>query len=201
MLLPLRRQKLSKHIIDNSPSPSRGGADITALNSADDRLCVAKITTAHGIKGFVKLKVFTEIPKDIENYNPLYTSNTGSDTLTLTLKNAIKGGWVASIDGITDRNRAEELRNTELFINRTSLPEKEDDEFYYDELINMVVLDNDNQEFGYVVSVQDFGAGDLLEIKPKAGKTFFFPLNPNTCPTIDTDNKTIQTVDIEDYIF
>ena len=165
------------------------------------KLCIAKITTAHGIKGFVKLKIHIENPKDLETYNPLYIGDDTNETITITLKNAIKGGWVAQIDGITDRNRAEELRNTNLFIDEDRLPAPEEGEFYYKDLVGMTVLDNDKNDFGKVISTQDFGAGDLLEIKPNNGDIFFLPLNDDICPSIDKESKTIQTVDINDYIF
>jgi 16S rRNA processing protein RimM len=187
----LRRQKLNKHTNDQGALPSNG----------EERIRVAKITTAHGIKGFVKLKLYLEDPKDLEQYNPLFTDETSNKTLKITLKNAIKGGWVAHVDGVIDRNKAEELRNTSLFIKEDMLPDASDDEFYYKDLIGMTILDNSNKPFGEVLSTQDFGAGDLLEIKPADGATFFFPLNEKTCPTIDNDKRTIQTIDIKDYIF
>lgn len=166
-----------------------------------ERILIAKITTAHGIKGFVKLKLYIENPKDIEDYNPLFLNNHSDETITVKLKNAIKGGWVAEIDGVTDRNRAEELRNTNLYINESALPEADENEFYYKDLVDMTVLNNEKQNFGTVLSFQNFGAGDLIEIRPLNGDTFFFPLNNDTCPTIDKEKKTIQTVDIQDYIF
>ncbi|MGB1077571.1 MAG: ribosome maturation factor RimM [Bdellovibrionales bacterium] len=165
-----------------------------------NRIKIAKITTAHGIKGFVKLKLFAEDPKDIEQYNPLFIEDT-NDTLTVELKNAIKGGWVAKIDGIDTRNQAEELRNKNLYIDESALPEASEDEFYYKDLIGMAILDNNKNIFGKVLSTQNYGAGDLLEIQPNNGATFFFPLNSDTCPIIDNDKKTIQTVDIENFVF
>ena len=166
-----------------------------------NRIRVAKITTAHGIKGFVKVKLYLENPKDIEQYNPLFTSQDKDQTLTLKLKNSIKTHWVAEIEGISDRNRAEELRGQELFIEESDLPEIEEGKFYHKDLIGMNILDNNQTIFGEVLSIQNYGAGDLLEIKPFKGATFFFPFNDDSCPTIDGDKKTIQTKDIESFIF
>mgnify|MGYP000209234939 CR=1 FL=1 len=68
--------------------------------SSEKRLCVARIATAHGIKGYVRAKIFMENPHDIEDYNPLFTSETGAETLHVTLKNPIKNQWLVEIKGV-----------------------------------------------------------------------------------------------------
>ncbi len=166
-----------------------------------ERICVAKITSAHGIKGFVKVKIFTDKPTDLEQYNPLFVSKSTDKTLTITLKNSVKTQWVAEIEGITDRNQAEELRGTELFIEENALPSPDEGEFYYKDLIGMTVLNHEGTLFGTVLAVQNFGAGDLLEIKPPTGDSFYFPFNDEHCPLVDQEKKIIHTKDIESFIF
>ena len=86
----------------------------------EPRICVAKITTAHGVRGLVKLKIYAEDIALIDG--ALFTEETGDNTITLTLKSATNKFWLAEIEGITDRTQAEKLRGTELYVARSALP-------------------------------------------------------------------------------
>ncbi len=165
------------------------------------RFRIAKITSAHGIKGFVKMKFFIDDLSILENAPPLFIGETSNDTFILTLKNAVKTQWVVQIAGVTDRNRAEELRGTELFIENSTLPSAPEGSFSQQDLIGMTILDSTHTPFGEIIAVQNFGAGDLLEINPLTGSTFYFPFNEDTCPVIDIQNKTIETKGLKDFIF
>jgi 16S rRNA processing protein RimM len=140
------------------------------------RIPIAEITTAHGIKGQVKVRSYADDPYALENYT-LYTSETGDQTLTLTLKNAIKGDWIAEVKGITDRNAAEALRSTKLFIAREALPPLPAGQYYHADLICLSVVDENNALVGTVTAVQNFGAGDLLEVKTADGKNIYVPVS------------------------
>ncbi|MCI5061123.1 MAG: ribosome maturation factor RimM [Alphaproteobacteria bacterium] len=147
-----------------SPHPSPKG-------EGEERICIAKIGPAHGIKGLVKLHVFVE---DLELLNnPLFTSDVTNKTLTLSLKNATNKFWIAEIEGITDRTHAETLRGTELYIERAALPEADEDEFYIDDLIGLDVEENQTK-IGKIISVENFGASDLIEIQPLDGSESFY---------------------------
>ena len=156
------------------------------------RVCLGKITTPHGIKGLVKIIPFGEDPSLIQSLGPAYTAgdNAHTDTLVITLKNPAGKYFLAAIDGVTDRDQAEALRGTELYFDRDLLPETGDDEFYYDDLVGLAVREND-QTIGTVKSVQNFGAGDLLEIKPKSGSTFFLPYTDEYILDVDLDAQSI----------
>ena len=150
------------------------------------RLLVAKIATAHGIRGLVKLHVYVDDIALIKG--ALFTSETGNQTLQVTPKNATAKHWLAKIDGITDRNGAEPLRGTELYIERDTLPDLDDDEFYYEDLIGLPAIDENGVEIGKIIAVENFGASDLLEIKPPSAPSFYLPVTDETIMTINSHN-------------
>ncbi len=160
-----------------------------------DRICVAKIATAHGIKGLVKLHVFVENVELVKG--DLFTSTTGDKTLHIKLKNATAKHWLAEIDGINDRTEAEKLRGTELYIEKSKLPEPDEDEFYFSDLIGLPCFDEDNNEIGKIIATDNFGAGDLLEIQPStnfgSGESFYLPVTDDTVLEI-TDEKIIVCI-------
>lgn len=140
------------------------------------RICLGEISTAHGVRGLVRIRIYGNDPQALSRYGPLFTSETGEKTITVKMKNAANKFWIAEVEGVADRDKAEALRGTKLWIERDKLPEPEgDDEFYYEDLIGMTVHTETDGEVGTVVAVDNFGAGDLLEIKPPVGPTFYLP--------------------------
>lgn len=158
------------------------------------RILIATIATAHGIKGLVKLNINAENPQ-LLNDNSLYTTATGGAVLRLRLKNQMGKQWLAEIEGVTDRNRAEELRGTDLWIDRTALPPLEsDDEMYIEDLIGLTVRDPDGTAIGTIIGVDNFGASDLLDIQPPTGSSFYLPFTHDTIQEIDPDNGVLVAV-------
>lgn len=155
------------------------------------RLCLGRITTAHGVKGLVKVVCFGDDPRSLEIYGPLFTSETGSDTLRLTLKNPVKSGFLAQVDGIADRTAAQALRGTPLYVPRARLPKPEDGSYYCADLIGLQTVYEKDEPMGRVISVQNFGAGDLLEIAPPSGSAFLIPFTKNFIGDVDFENKKI----------
>jgi len=137
-----------------------------------NRILIAEITTAHGIKGQVKVRSYADDPHALEDYT-LSTDVAGKETLSLTLKNPIKGDWIAEVDGVTDRNAAEDLRGTKLYIDRDALPPLPAGQHYHADLIGLSVVDETDATVGTVTAVQNFGAGDLLEIRTMTDKTAY----------------------------
>jgi 16S rRNA processing protein RimM len=136
----------------------------------DDRtVTLAVIIGAHGVTGEVRLKLFTE---DLKPYNVL----TGAGR-TFTLKAVRPGpnGAVARFAEIADRNAAEALRGTELTVPRSALPPLEDGEYYHIDLIGLPCIVG-GESIGTAVLVDDFGAGDVLEIEKPDGKRFMVPV-------------------------
>ena len=161
----------------------------------NSKICVAKILTAHGVRGLIKLDCFLEDPKTLESYNPL-TSKDGK-AFTIRLKNSLKGQFLAEIEGVSDRTEAEKYRHIELFIDRDKLPDL-DEGHYIDDLVGLDVQDNNGQKIGKIISVENFGAGDLVQIEPVNGKRFYLPFNEPYVIEITDDY--IRTDPIEDFL-
>ena len=133
-----------------------------------DKVLVGVITGAHGIRGEVKLRSFTADPAAIASYSPLETAKAVKIEIMKLWPQ--KDGFLAILKGVTDRNAAEALRGTELFVARTRLPEPEDDEVYVHDLIGLAVHLADGSLLGEIVDVADYGAGDLIDVKLEGRK-------------------------------
>lgn len=144
---------------------------------------VAQVGAAHGVRGEVKVTTFTADPMALAAYKTLMRQD-GSPALTIASARPAKGGLVARLKGVDDRNAAEALRGLKLYISRDSLPEPEEDEFYLADLIGLSVETADGELLGKVKTVQDFGAGDLLEIQPRAGATWWLPFTREAVPQV-----------------
>lgn len=166
------------------------------------RVCLGKITSAHGVKGLVKILPFGEDPSLIQSLGPAYTAADGAaqtGTLVITLKNPAGRHLLAAIDGVTDRDAAEALRGVELYYDRALLPETDTGEYYYDDLIGLTAIEN-GQTIGTVKAVQNFGAGDLLDIKPAAGgPSFYLPYANEYVDEVDLNAKTITVINSQSF--
>ena len=149
-----------------------------------ERLCIGVVVGAHGVKGAVRIKPFTEDPADLTSYGPLSTE-TGA---RWRLKGASvdgKGVVTAKLDGVEDRNQAEALKGAKLYIERGALPEAEEDEFYIADLIGLEARDASGAVIGRIKAAQDFGAGDLLEIQPADGSaSWWLPFTLEAVPEV-----------------
>ena len=150
-----------------------------------ERIIVGSIGGAYGVRGEVRVKSFTAVPEDIENYSPL-TSVDGAQTYTLALLNPIKNGFIARIAEVATKEQADALKGTELYARRDQLPHLPDDEFYHTDLIGLAVFDTGGTQLGTVKAVQNHGADDLLEvITPGASATLLLPFTRAIVPTVD----------------
>jgi 16S rRNA processing protein RimM len=156
-----------------------------------DRVCVGVITGAHGIRGEVKLKSFTENPLDIASYGTLENED-GSRQFNIKLFGKPSKTIRASIEGVTDRNMAEELKGEELYINRSLLGQADEEEFYHADLIGLDATLEDGSVVGKVVAVYDYGAGDFLEVKTSDGKPAVIPFTKRAVPVIDVKGGKIE---------
>lgn len=140
---------------------------------------------AQGIRGEVKVKAFTAEPEAIGDYGPLQDAR-GERRFDLTVRRWVKGDVVtAAIAGVSDRNAAEALKGTELYVSRDALPEAEDGEFYYADLVGLTAVTPAGAVLGSVVAVHNFGAGDMLEVKPESGKSVMVPFIDDAVPEVD----------------
>ncbi|MEM9630452.1 MAG: ribosome maturation factor RimM [Pseudomonadota bacterium] len=168
-------------------------------NSDSQKVLLAKIGAAHGIRGEVRVKPFGDDPLSFTDYGVL-TTRDGKQSFEVDKARVQKTVVITKFKEISDRNQAEELNGVELFIDRDQLPEPEEDEFYYSDLNGLNVLDQAGDTLGKIVAVQDFGAGDLLEIRPKRGKTFYIPFTREFVPEISLAEGQV-TVDVpEGYL-
>lgn len=162
------------------------------------RILIGEIATAHGIKGFVKLRSFVDDATLLTGDN-VFTSETGDKTIVIALKNPLKGDWVAGVEGVSDRNGAELLRGTKLFVERDMLPETDDGEYYVEDLKGMKVVDKDGKNLGTVLSIENFGASDLIDIKPESGDSFYLPFTDDIVLEVDFEALVI-TVEMPETI-
>lgn len=153
------------------------------------RVCLGKIAQAHGIKGLVKLFPYGQDPALLEG--EVFTAEDGGETLTITLKNPLGKFILAEIEGCNDRDKAEALKGTELWVSRETLPDLDEGEFYIEDLIGLTAVDENGAAVGTITAVENYGAGDLLEIKPPTGQSFLLPLTDDTVTEIG-DQVTIQ---------
>ena len=141
---------------------------------------VGEIGRPHGVRGLVRLRAFTEDPAAIAAYSPL-TDESGARRFVLTLK----GGDLAAIEGVADRDAAQRLTGTKLYVERDRLPATAEEEFYLTDLIGLEGRDPADVVLGKVKSVQNFGADDMLEIAPaEGGPTWYLPFTRDAVPDI-----------------
>ncbi|WP_045834733.1 ribosome maturation factor RimM [Hyphomicrobium sp. 99] len=160
-------------------------------NKNPQRILVGEISGAHGIRGDVLVRTYTETPDAVAAYGPL-TDETGKRSFSLRVVRVTSKGIVARIKGVEDRNAAEPLRGIKLYIGRDKLPEPKAAEYYHADLIGLDAVSEDGTALGKIVSVQNFGAGDLLELKPNDGSaTEFIPFEDRYVPSIDLQARTI----------
>jgi 16S rRNA processing protein RimM len=163
-----------------------------------ERIVMGVVTGAHGVRGLVRVKSFTADPADLTAYGPL-TDAAGRTEYALTLKGEVKGQLLAAIAGCTDRNAAEALRGTQLYLARALLPETEDgDEFYHADLIGLSARDAAGVELGRVRAVFDFGSGDVLEVLDADGRAVLYPFTRTVVPEIDLAAGTLTVLPPEE---
>jgi 16S rRNA processing protein RimM len=142
----------------------------------------------------VKLKIFSDNPDSLMDYAPLCDSGSKH---AFKIKSLHQHGniWLAELDGVKDRTAAEKLRGTKLYVNRGELPKiKDDNTFYHADLIGMAAAWPDGKPMGKVIMVANFGAGDLLEIKPVKGTSFYVPFTSKIVTDVNVKKKEI-TID------
>jgi 16S rRNA processing protein RimM len=157
-------------------------------SSHSKRLCLGIITGVHGIHGEVVIKSYTENPLDIKSYGPL-SDESEKRQFQISKARIAKKGIVARLKGVDDRNAAEDLKGVGLFVDHACLPQPDDeDEFYFTDLMGLKAVLTDGREFGTVTALHNFGAGDLIEIKPVKGKGGeVYPFTKQTVPHIDIE--------------
>ncbi|MBV8971718.1 MAG: 16S rRNA processing protein RimM [Sphingomonadaceae bacterium] len=152
------------------------------VEPAGARIALAVIAGAHGVRGEVRLKLFTDDAASLSRYKAF---DTDRGVLTpLSVRDDGQGGARARFAEVSDRTAAEALRGLTLSVPRDALPPLAEGEYYHVDLIGLAVVDTAGAEVGTVVAVENYGAGDILEIEKLDRRTFMVPLIPAAVPHI-----------------
>lgn len=149
-----------------NPPPSRGRADY--------RIALAAVAGAHGVKGELRLKLFSDSIESLSRHKKLHLG--GVERRLLSIRDAKSP--VARFEGIADRSAAEALRGSVVEVDRSALPALKEGEYYHTDLIGLPAVDRGETPVGTVVAVENYGAGDLLEIENSDGKKSLIPFKP-----------------------
>jgi 16S rRNA processing protein RimM len=164
--------------------------------AAPDRLiCVGVFGAAHGVRGQLRVKSYTQDPKAIGAYGDLTDEARARTFRFIDLRPLKDDMLVARLAGLDRREDAEKLTGVRLFARRGQLPPPSDDEFYWDDLVGLEAVTREGERLGRVVALQNFGAGDILEIAPDAGgESLLLPFAKAVAVAIDFDAGRIVVV-------
>jgi 16S rRNA processing protein RimM len=151
--------------------------------ATDKPVTLAAVTGAHGVTGEVRLKLFGE---GLEAFSAHRRFNDGALTLSK-VRDDGKGGAIARFAEVADRIAAEALRGTVLTVPRSALPALAEGEYYHADLLGLAAVSDAGEPLGTVVAVENFGAGDILEIERLDGKRFMVPMREDAVPEWDTE--------------
>jgi len=148
------------------------------------RVCIGAIVGAHGVRGAVRVKSFTADPLDVAAYGPV-EDEAGKRRFVLKVMGEVKDQLIAGIEGVSDRNAAEALKGTGLYVSRDRLPDTDEDEFLYSDLVGLKALGTDGSVIGTVKGVANYGAGDLLDIARPGQGSLLVPFTKAAVPEVD----------------
>jgi len=149
-----------------------------------ERVLVGAIAGAHGVRGQLRIKSFTDDPAAVAAYGPV-SDESGQRQFKLIVTGQAKGGVIARIDGVADRTAAEALRGLRLYVDRAVLPPPESGEYYRVDLIGLRAELADGSLYGRIANVEDYGAGDILEIARPDGTVELLPFSDRAVPVVD----------------
>lgn len=172
---------------------------ISAKDSQFNFVCVGIIAAAHGIKGFVKIKYFTANYDDITKFDKVF--NEMNRVFNIRVISTKENCVIASIEGINNRNDAEKLQNTTLYIDRNELPQAANNEYYHTDLIDCAVKLEDGLVIGKVQNIHNFGAGDIIEIHDQlSNKNTYYPFDKTFVKQVNIDDKYIIIANFSETI-
>lgn len=140
-----------------------------------NRVTLAVIIGAHGVRGEVRLKLFTDSPENLAMHQQVLVDGRAFD---LERVGGAGRGVTAKLRGVPDRNAAEALRGALIEVDRASLPALEEGEYYHADLIGLPCVDLAGARVGSIVAVENYGAGDLLEVEGEGGRRSLISFKP-----------------------
>lgn len=160
------------------------------------RITLARIAGPHGVRGLIKILPFGEDVSLLETCDVFTGEN---KPIKITLKNAAGKFILAEADIIKTREDAEKAKGIELQIDQSALPViEEDGTYYYHDLIGLKAIGEDGEEIGKVIAVDNYGAGDLLEIRKTTGEKFLLPFTDDYVPDVNLEQKTLTIIPMEE---
>ncbi|WP_372732103.1 ribosome maturation factor RimM [Novosphingobium sp.] len=160
---------------------------------SDKPVTLAAITGAHGVTGEVRLKLFGEGVAALKRYRAFCDCK-----LTVTsLRDDSKGGAIARFAEVTDRTAAEKLRGTTLTVPRSTLPPLAEGEYYHADLLGLPAVSTTGEALGECIAIENFGAGDVIEIRKPDGKRFMVPMKLDAVPEWDDARIVIEALYVE----
>jgi 16S rRNA processing protein RimM len=148
----------------------------------EPRIALAAVAGAHGVKGELRLKLFSDSIDSLSRHQTLYVG--GAQRRLLSINDSGKMA-VARFEGVDDRSTAEALRGALVEVDRSALPPLEEGEYYHADLIGLEAVNRDGNRVGMVAAVENYGAGDLLEIALPDGKTSLIPFREGIADLVD----------------
>ncbi len=156
----------------------------------EKRVLLGAVIGAHGIRGEVRVRAFTEDPSSLGSYGMLVTEK--ERELRVDQVSAGKPGEaIVWFGGIRDRNAAEALKGTQLFVPRSALPDPEPGQFYHADLVGLPAEDEAGETIGRVKAMHNFGAGDLIELERGDGATRFLLFSDDTVPVVEPGKRIV----------
>jgi 16S rRNA processing protein RimM len=156
-----------------------------ATSPDDPMILVGRVVGGFGVRGEVRISTYTEVPMSIAAFKALKRQD-GALALTIASARPTKDGVVCRCTGIDTKEAADALRGLRLYVPRSAMPEPDEDEFYLSDLVGLTVRHIQTDVLlGRVKSVQNFGAGDILEITPDlGGQTWYLPFTRAAVPEV-----------------
>lgn len=160
-----------------------------AMSKITDKktVTIATLGRAQGLRGEIRAQVFLEDPIMIKSFNPVWTDR--QTQIHIQKIRPVKNGHVLSLRDVTTREAAEALNGVRLTILRDRLPKlSEPDDFYHEDLIGLQATDEAGTNYGKIVAIHNFGAGDMLELRGGASKaSLMIPFSEAAVPKIDLE--------------
>ena len=172
-----------------NPSRKREGDSVAPPPVTLAPVTLAAIIGAHGVAGEVRLKVFADDLSAFRSFN--------GGTLTLKSLRPGNNGAIARFAEVGDRNAADALRGTELTVPRDALPPLGEGEYYHADLLGLAVETPDGTPVGRVVLVENFGAGDVIEIEKADGRRFMVPMRPEAVPEWNSERLVLSSAFVD----
>ena len=168
--------------------------------AVDNDICVGVITSVNGVKGYVKIRSFTDQPSDIAKFDFIFDPES-KQNFQISVVSSKKDYFIGKIVGINNRTEAEKLRNTKLYIKRSALPNVSEEEYYHADLIGTEARSEEGVIVGTIKNIVNFGAGDILEVYDKTSEnTVYYPFTKQFVPEINITQKFIVLKPLEEVV-